>query len=361
MDFMFILDVELIKKSIRGVIVRYIITVMGSERKMKKHNFIFLGECAIVIAILALIAVLVRDEKREQFTGESVTAVVEVTEDNDEAGEFETVVAEVVEESVPAESGEEVVFEVSEEEKTEMESLIDENSENKEDKVKIVVFGDSIWGDGRGEDGISEQVMEQMPNVEIYNCAIGGTSAALEGETQTWENWDSRSFNGMMYIATGVIPAEDLIAQDAAYEVMKTVDFNEMDYVIVSYGINDYFSDIPIYPQEYYDLTSYVGALRHGIRKMQKQYPHLEFILTSPTYTGWFSGERQFELGEYVEAARSVAEELDTHFIDMYHAFGKSADEKTEYLDDGVHLTAEGRWMYSRSVIDCLKALEKEE
>ncbi|MBR5597710.1 MAG: hypothetical protein IKW30_09930 [Lachnospiraceae bacterium] len=325
---------------------------------MKKHNFIFLGECAIIVVILALIAVLVRDEKKEYFASENVTAVVEVSEESDGLETVETMVAE--ENLSVATAEEEVSGADFEEEKTKPEQLRTEESENKDDKVKIVVFGDSIWADGRGKDGICEQVMEQLKDVEFYNCAIGGTAAALE-EVQGLDNWDSRSFNGMMYIATDLIPAEDLIAQDAAYEVMKTVDFNEMDYVIVSYGINDYFSDITIYPQEYYDLTSYVGALRHGISKMQKKYPHLEFIITSPTYTGWFSGERQFELGEYVEAARSVAAEMDTHFLDMYHAFGKTADEKTEYLDDGVHLTAEGRWLYSRSVIDCLKELEKEE
>ena len=324
---------------------------------MKRHNFIFLGECAIVIAILAMIAVLVRDEKREVHGRESVTAVVEVKEGEEQNTPM---VAEETEEKISIEKkAKESLVPSSVEEKTVKEQLNPGDAEKKDDKIKIVVFGDSIWADGRGEDGICEQVMEQLDGVEFYNCAIGGTAAALE-ETQGLENWDSRSFNGMMYIATDLIPAEDLIAQDAAYEVMKTVDFNEIDYVIVSYGINDYFSDITIYPQEYYDLTSYVGALRHGVSKMKKQYPNLEFIITSPTYTGWFAGERQFELGEYVEAARSVAEEMNVHFLDMYHAFGETADEKTEYLDDGVHLTAEGRWMYSRSVIDCLKELESE-
>ena len=94
---------------------------------------------------------------------------------------------------------------------------------------------------------------------------------------------------------------------------------------------------------------------------LPSKFPNLEFIVTSPTYCGWFVGQRQFELGEYVEAARSVAAEMDAHFLDMYHAFSKDVEKKMEYLEDGVHLTAEGRWLYSRSVIDCLKEVEKEE
>ena len=75
----------------------------------------------------------------------------------------------------------------------------------------------------------------------------------------------------MMYIATDIVSASELIPNDEAYHVIKDIDFDEIDYVIVSYGLNDYFSDIPIYPQEYYDMNSYVGALRHGINKLKKK------------------------------------------------------------------------------------------
>ena len=108
--------------------------------------------------------------------------------------------------------------------------------------------------------------------------------------------------------------SDDLIPNEKACQVFKEIDFNQVDYIIVSYGLNDYFSDIPIHPQEYYDLTSFVGALRHGVRKLQKKYPQAQIILTSPTYTEWFQGDRTFELGEYVEAARGVSAEYETHF-----------------------------------------------
>lgn len=329
---------------------------------MKKHNFIFLGECAVIVAILAMIAVFVGDEKWDVHGRESVTAVVEMSEEDStlasrqEADAVGETIARTVKGVVAGKKKTSVQGE-SQKENLEPEKLGDKTGE---DKVKIVVFGDSIWADGRGADGISEQVMEQL-DVEIYNCAIGGTAAALDGENQSWDTWNSRSFNGMMYVATDIVSADELMPDDAACEVIKDVNFEEIDYVIVSYGLNDYFSDIPIYPQEYYDLNSYVGALRHGIQKLREKYPNLEFIITSPTYCEWFKGERQFELGEYVEAARGVAEEMDVHFLDMYHGFGKDFEQKLEYLEDGVHLNEEGRWLYSRSVIDCLRMLEKVE
>lgn len=330
---------------------------------MKRHNFVFIGECAIVLALLVLIGVLIKDDNNSIKKEGSVASVAVFTDALEEQ-----VANSTVEENVVIESDDlsEVAVETSVKTVADREEAISDNSvsqnnvsQEEEDKVKIVVFGDSIWNEARGTDGISEQVMEQL-DVEIYNCAIGGTTAAVDGDVPEREEWDSRSFGGMVYVARGIIDADELMPNDAACEVIKQVDFNEVDYVIVSYGLNDYFSDITIYPQEYYDKASYVGALRYGIHRLQESFPQLEIILTSPTYCEWFKGERQFELGRYVECARGVAQEMDVHFLDMYHALGKNPEEKMEYLSDGVHLTSEGRALYANSVIEYLKQLDVE-
>lgn len=333
---------------------------------MKKHNFYFIGECAVILSLLLLIGVLIKDDRQTVQGKEMVTSTAE----NEEGFGTEHVEVEIAEEDAEAKNRVVVGATVREKQK-ETKRISDETEErvgnslsdniqgtqNEEDKIKIAVFGDSIWAESDDEIGITENV-EAVLNVKFYNCAIGGTSAAVDDEPTNLREWTSNSFNGMMYIATGRLNADQLIPNDAACEVIKTVNFEEMDYIIVSYGLNDYFLDVPVYPETYYDMTSYVGALRHGISKLQKYYPDAEIILTSPTYCEWFKGERQYELGVYVEAARSVAQEMGTHFLDMYHALGKTPDEKTEYLSDGVHLTEEGMALYARSVIDFFGKLQ---
>ena len=334
---------------------------------MKKQRMIFIGECIVIVALLLVIGLMFRKEDVTRIPGRERAVIVEDALKQEGVNENSAFDADVMQ---AAESSTEIIEEMETEQlvetvaedvqKNEMEEIEAGQSEIKTvdqyDITKIVVFGDSIWNAGRGENGISEQIMEEL-NVEVYNCAIGGTSAAIEDDDITLENWDSKSLNGMMYIANGLIDADELIGEDAACEVIKSVDFEEIDYVIVSYGLNDYFSDIKVYPDEYYDLNSYVGALRHGIRKLQKNYPNIKVILTSPTYCEWFKGERQYELGMYTESARSVAEELDLYFLDMYHALGDTPDEKTQYLSDGVHLTDEGLTLYANWVIENLKGM----
>lgn len=321
---------------------------------MKKFNFIFWGECIVIFALLLVISGLLKDttmikgntsEKMKVMAREYDKAVLEEKvkiKDNNLNTEYtpeEEKNTDIVTEEIknPSNAG--------------MKNTKDVLERNK--KTQIVVFGDSIWNDGRGKDGISELVMEQK-DVYIYNCAIGGTTAAVYNESTQWDSWTSNSFNGMVYIVNDTISEDQLIPNEEANAVFKQIDFNQIDYVIIAYGLNDYFSDVPIYPKDYYDLTSYVGALRHGIHKIREKYPHIKFVIASPTYCEWFKGERQFDLGAYTEAARSVSEEMGTDFIDMYHAFGKTPEEKLQYLEDGIHLTAEGRWLYSRSIIDFL-------
>ena len=338
---------------------------------MKMRNFCFLFECIVIFALLGVIVFLIKEEE-PKAAGTEVSFQETVVESSEEEEKKEKKVS-VVESKETKKRKEKDNIDKKEEilqnNKLKEETATSQNTKDRvlsvqekmilEKQIKVVVFGDSIWNAERGENGISEQVMEAT-GVKIYNCAIGGTTAAVVNESVRWDDWTSNSFNGMMYIANEIVSAEKLIPNDAAYSVIKEVDFEDVDYVIVSYGLNDYFSDVPIYPREYYDLNSYVGALRHGIQKLKEEYPQLKFILTSPTYCGWFEGERQFELDDYVEAARSVSQEYDTYFLDMYHALGKNPEEKSKYLEDGVHLTDEGLKVYAHSVIDFFKNLPEE-
>lgn len=223
---------------------------------------------------------------------------------------------------------------------------------------KIVVFGDSIWNDARGKDGISEHI-QQKTGATVYNCAVGGSTAALVGGENTMENWDSNSFNGMIYAARRLVSIDKVLPDLEANAVIRQVNLEEMDYVIVAYGLNDFFCDVSIYPQTYYEITNYVGALRNGIGKLQENYPGLQIIVVSPTYTKMFEGEKQFEIGDYVEAARGVAKEFNVQFLDMFHVLGEDEESRVNHLLDGVHLTARGREIYADAVIRFLENLEK--
>lgn len=312
---------------------------------MKKVNIVFIGECIIIALLLVVLGVLLKSNSSNSFA-KNITKETEIVEEM--SGNQENV-DDSATGVLPS-----IVNAINDDEAAQNETEVVKFLQDK----KIVVFGDSIWNAARGEDGISEYI-QQKTGATVYNCAIGGTTAALVEGENSMENWTSNCFNGMIYVARKLVPAEKVLGDNTVVlDIIKQVDFAEMDYVIVSYGLNDFFCDVSIYPKEYYEITNYVGALRNGITKLKENYPHLKIIVISPTYTQMFEGEKTFEIGNYVEAARGVAAEMEVEFLDMFHTLGNNAESRMEHLGDGVHLSAEGRKVYSDAVIHFLENLE---
>ena len=332
--------------------------------RMKKINIYFIGECIIIVLLLAIIGLLISDRgalpdgKIAQETAaeeQSVENHEVVVEDNDKALGLQKITDALLGEKT-AEAGSDIVA-TDEEQEPALAPEIEEYSSVLDGK-KIVVFGDSIWNDSRGEDGVSEQLMS-MTGSTVYNCAIGGTSAALVGNNpKDIRDWDDQSFNGMVYVANDVVSARQVLGDTAAYEVIEQVDFNTVDYILVSYGLNDFFSGVPVYPEYYYDINSYVGALRNGILHLREHYPQAQIVLVTPTYSQLFESEREYHIGDYVEAMRSVAAEMNTGLADMYHAMGEDPGSRIQHLDDGVHLSSEGRSIYAESIAWYLTEIE---
>lgn len=344
---------------------------------MKKVNILFILECIIIVLLLAILGILLKDStgnKKEEVTLSEIMEMESELEEF-ENEEIENMVSGIVNVADVVDSGDNIYQETelpSEGMTVLSENMVSANSlsENDMETVSsnstenmfmsgkdIVVFGDSIWNDGRGVDGISEHIQEKT-GATIYNCAVGGSTAALVGENTDMQNWTSSSFNGMIYVARDLVSAYQVIPDREATEIVRTVDLDEMDYVIVAYGLNDFFSDVPVYPEAYFDIKSYIGALRNGISKLQENYPHLQIIIVSPTYTKLFEGEKQYEIGSYVEAARSVASEMNVYFLDMFHVLGSDEESRTQHLGDGVHMSAEGREVYADAVVRFFENLE---
>ncbi|MGL5260201.1 MAG: SGNH/GDSL hydrolase family protein [Lachnospiraceae bacterium] len=314
---------------------------------MKRNKFVFIGELIVIALLVVVITKLVNSETATYAHSANEPVAIE------ESVAIEEPVA--IEESVAIEEPEvEVVREVATEESATV------------DLLKMAVFGDSLFDGFREEDGIASQ-LDYFLNANVANLAVGGTSAALAGDSSDIETWNSRSFNGMVYVATNRIDGNVQLDGHVTKDYIKEVDFSNLDYVIIEYGLNDYFSKVKIYPQDLYDLNTYVGALRHGIHVLQEEFPNVKIIILSPTYCQFMeegkvvedSNTRNFGEGtlpEYVEAASKVAEEMGVYYLDMYHEF---VDETSasNYLIDGIHLNEQGRVQYANKVAAYIKGL----
>ena len=191
--------------------------------------------------------------------------------------------------------------------------------------------------------------------------------------------WDGLSFSRL----TRAIAAQDFGLQ----QTIRTKDYVTMDFrdivdeldrldltsvqtVVISYGMNDYTTGSPIggenSPEDPYTME---GAMRTGIRYLQRSYPQIRIIFISPTYC-WFintlgTTNETCEtndygggyLEEYVEAQRRVAGECGVEFVDLYHAYypHEEYDNWSLYTNDGIHPNEAGRQKIAETLAKWLR------
>lgn len=246
-------------------------------------------------------------------------------------------------------------------------------------QAQILFLGDSILGQYRDETSIPALVGEML-DTEVFNGAFGGTTMSLQNrDYRDAYYWDGLSFSRL----TRAIAAQDFGLQ----QTIRTKDYVTMDFrdivdeldrldltsvqtVVISYGMNDYTTGSPIggenSPEDPYTME---GAMRTGIRYLQRSYPQIRIIFISPTYC-WFvntlgTTNETCEsndygggyLEEYVEAQRRVAGECGVEFVDLYHAYYPHEEygDWSLYTNDGIHPSEAGRQKIAETLAKWLR------
>ena len=225
---------------------------------------------------------------------------------------------------------------------------------------KILVFGDSIWGNDRST-GV-DYWLKDFSGATIYNCAIGGTlicggragSAAwlafdapnlIHAKlTDTWTDQDEYVDDVASYVKTETLP------------LLKSVDMTKVDVVILAYGTNDFSN---------HSTSAIKTAYKTVIDEILTAYPKIRILVCCPpwrmindndadTYENT-SGEtmRQMDSG-IVDMAR----EEHVAVINMFEELPWRALTKGIYLSsDEVHPTPEGSKVYAHVIHGKLRSM----
>lgn len=248
--------------------------------------------------------------------------------------------------------------------------------ETKEYDMQLVFLGDSILDNTREYDGVATLIANAC-NARVYNLAIGGTTAAMkETDQYDFNNWNSSSLLGVVNAIVGNID-RNYFKDYKSGQVMNTCDFSKTDYFIIEYGVNDFLSQIPVskYLEGGGELNvqnyhTYGGALDIAITLLHDAYPNAGILVIAPHYCQIFSGETfigdgyslDYGQGTLIDYARVCGYIADQHKADgviFYNAFeesGINAYTADKYLEDGIHLTAEGRHQYAEYAVRLILA-----
>ena len=237
----------------------------------------------------------------------------------------------------------------------------DLDDQNDDGSLTIVFFGDSQFENGGENKTDIPHLVHDYIHARILNLGSGGTCAALtRNDSDDLEHWDNLSFYGMTLMLQGKASREVLEGKHQL-TVMEAINPTEVDYYVISYGVNDFLNGIrPHIGGQESIPHNYYGALNMGIHNLKSISPQAQFIVCTPTYTQFFnqagayigdSHIHDYGIGvfdEYANQAISLARGryllLDAAFDTMMDLNGINADQ---YLMDGIHLTEDGRRAYA--------------
>lgn len=211
----------------------------------------------------------------------------------------------------------------------------------------IVFFGDSVIGNYTDSASIPG-VVAGISGAKTYNFGIGGTTATFS-LLEVVEAFLNRDFDNGGQAGRSM---EAYYADHAARETDRNT------YFIISFGLNDYFTGMPIdTPRSDDESSCYAGALRAAVKRLREEYPESRIILMTPNHSALFNGGMDINapgggrLSDYADAVFRVAKEMNVEVIDNYGGVGINADNLWTYITDGTHPNERGRYVIGRYIL----------
>ena len=202
---------------------------------------------------------------------------------------------------------------------------------NKETKEGIT-FGDSLWANSQGN--------YNYPNTP-YNQSTGKCIGYDDHLALVGINIDNRAVSGQT-IVNGINAIKNIVQSDV----------KDKDFIIISYGRNDFRTGVPIGTLQNtgttFDETTYIGCLQKAIEHLQVLNPDLKIIIWTPTqsnangngiYNTNADGKKMID---YVNACKEVGELYSCEVVDMYSNCGINMINLQRFTFEGVHLTNDG-------------------
>ena len=226
----------------------------------------------------------------------------------------------------------------------------------------ILCLGNNPFSDDRGDEGLSTMIAQKTGAV-VYDCSFPDSTAACKNPVYD-PNYTKDHFN-LYYVVESFrnneFTAINSIAGDEAdpryqegVDIMKTVDMDKVDVIIIMYDSTDYNVGSPAEDlNNPGNVSTFTGGLRVALNNIRTTWPYIRVYLMSPPYAQAMDEEGNLSNGtitdfgngplvHYVYKESEVAMDCGVSFIDNY--FGTiNEDNYEEYMKDYMRYNVAGR------------------
>ena len=238
----------------------------------------------------------------------------------------------------------------------------------------ILCLGNNPFADDRSETGLAARIADKTGAV-VYDCAFPDSSAACKYPVYNPEY--TRDHFNFYYVVecfrNNEFTAINSIAGDEpdprfqeAVDVMKTVDMEKVDVIVIMYDSTDYNIGTPSHDpnDNLNNVVAFTGGLYVTMQNIQSTWPYIRIVLMSPTYAqatdedgnllnGTITDLGNGPLVHYATKEADVAMACGVSYIDNY--FGTiNEDNYEEYMSDYMHYNEAGREKLANRVADII-------
>lgn len=230
---------------------------------------------------------------------------------------------------------------------------------------RILCLGNSPFSDDRNSKNNLCNLIQEETGAEVINASIPDSYLACRSRENTFDvPTDYHTFYWLSVMAA--LKNADVYANyneicrgisevgDDVVDTLYKLDLNTIDSVVLMYDASDFLDGMPKENEENSsDPKTFCGNMTAGIELLQKNYPHLQIFVMSPTFAyvvdengDYISSDIAkvdgYSLANYSINQLNICLVLEASFMDNIYGTINS-DNADKYLEDNVHLNVSGR------------------
>ncbi|MCR5511184.1 MAG: hypothetical protein K6F54_09575 [Lachnospiraceae bacterium] len=247
-----------------------------------------------------------------------------------------------------------------------------------DDETTVLLLGNGDLSLSREDaNGLDKQIAD-MAGVTVYNASFPYPTLATRNLAMIEQNYPDDIYS-LTYLTdaicsgdfseidriTDMYHADGNYTQDAA-RVLKNVDYDNLDVIVIMYDASDYFQGRAIEnPKDDEERCTIVGSLNYSIRRLKETYPYIRIIVSSLFYTEGKDADGNVydpdqrddgngTLSNYFYNALNTCSDLSVSYLDNFYGTINQNNYK-QYVDLSddfgyIRLTEEGRALLAKRI-----------